>query len=472
MKNGAVSFFRSGSLISFGRSHRRLVSTVIVGAVLSFGAVAFAAITSGTRTAAASSQVADTTVTINKPSVSTGNLMLATIAVKGGSAAVLDSAPTGWTLIASTTNDTNVTLLSYWKAASTSEPSSYTWQFLGQTTAEGEITPYSGVDTSVNPIDAVANNIGFGTTATTTSITTSAAKEEVVALYAADVGESTNAGAYFSTPTGMTEKSDDTNTPFGPTIAADEVLQTSAGAVGSKTSTISGGKARNWASQQIALRPITIAFDAGSSGYDHTNGTSLTVSHTISGSNRILFVSVTMNQATPGQAADLVTGVTFNGVALTQLGKVATHSCCANSIETYLYYLIAPDTGTHDIVVSYSSVGNQYVFVADSSYTGASQTGVPDASAESAPNIFPSTSATGTVTTVADDDWVVMGSYSGDGNTSAGSGTTVRATSPTLDRQVLSDNGGPVDPAGSVTLTVNGNSDRVGSVTAAFAPAN
>ena len=90
--------------------------------------------------------------------------------------------------------------------------------------------------------------------------------------------------------------------------------------------------------------------------------------------------------------------------------------------------------------------------------------------APSSPDLIQS-SISGTVTTLADNDWVVMGSYSGNGNTSAGTGTTIRATSPTQDRQVISDNGGPKHPAGNVTLTINNDSDRVGSITAAIAPA-
>jgi hypothetical protein len=215
----------------------------------------------------------------------------------------------------------------------------------------------------------------------------------------------------------------------------------------------------------------SIAFDAASSNYTNSPGTSITTSHTVSGSNRILFVSVTLRQNCGDCVGDLLTGVTYNGTPMTQVGKVATHPGTADPIETYLYYLIAPATGTHNIVASYSALGGvaDDVQVASASYTGGSQLGL-DASAVSADNLIQS-SISGTVTTATDNDWVVMGSYSGDGNTSAGSGTTIRATSPTLDRQVLSDHGGAKSPPGSVTLTVNNNNDRVGSITAAFAPA-
>jgi hypothetical protein len=221
-----------------------------------------------------------------------------------------------------------------------------------------------------------------------------------------------------------------------------------------------------------AFASTSIAFDAASSNYTGSPGGSggITTQHNISGSNRILFTSVTVTLGGSGLNADAVTGATYNGTAMTLVGKVATHSGGTNPIETYLFSLMAPAVGPHDVVVSYSGLGgsSRQIFVANASYTGVNQSGL-DATSTSADNIYPATSATGTVTTVADNDWVVMGSYSGDGNTSAGSGTTIRATSQTLDRQVLSDSGGPISPAGNVTLTVNNNSDRVGSVTAAIA---
>jgi len=236
------------------RSHRRLVSLVIGVSTLCVSAVAFAAISSGAFTTASSVQVTTTTLTINKPTVSTDDLMLATIAIHGGSSANISTVPTGWTQIARTDNDASLTLVSYWKIVGGSEPSSYQWIIDGQTTAKGGITAYSGVD-GTSPIDASGGNSGLGTTATTSAITTSACNEEVVAIFAVDEGKTNNAGAYFSTPTGMTEKFDVSSTPFGPSMALDEVTQ-DAGTAASKSSTISGGnKPRNWAAQQIGLRP-------------------------------------------------------------------------------------------------------------------------------------------------------------------------------------------------------------------------
>jgi hypothetical protein len=70
-----------------------------------------------------------------------------------------------------------------------------------------------------------------------------------------------NAGAlnigHFSTPAGMTEKYDVTNTPLGPSTAEHEVIQTSVGASGAKSSNLPKAPQRNWVAQLIVLRPAS-----------------------------------------------------------------------------------------------------------------------------------------------------------------------------------------------------------------------
>jgi hypothetical protein len=185
-------------------------------------------------------------------STAAGNLLLANISISGGNQATV-TPPSGWTETLRTDNDTSVSVISYYKIASASEPSNYTWTIDHQTTAKGAISQYTGIDSS-NPIDSSTGNTGFGTIATTTPLTTGSNNEQIVTPYATDVGKSANAGAYFSTPTGMTERYDLSNTPFGPSNASDDAIQAVAGGSGSNSTTISGGKARNWVAQQIALR--------------------------------------------------------------------------------------------------------------------------------------------------------------------------------------------------------------------------
>ena len=87
-----------------------------------------------------------------------------------------------------------------------------------------------------------------------------------------------------------------------------------------------------------------------------TNGgtsgnTSITFSHNSTdlqtGSNRVLVVSVSIRDG----ATWTVTGVTYGGVALTQLGVIATVA----AYKHYLWRLVAPAAGANDVVVSVSN---------------------------------------------------------------------------------------------------------------------
>ena len=245
--------------MSYTRPSRLLVSGIAAAGVFSIGSLALAAIISGTSSTAISAHVTYTQLSISKPATVAGDVMLASITVGGGST-VNVTAPVGWTQIARIDSDVNVALISYWKVTGASEPASYTWTIDQQTRAVGGITPYSGVD-NINPIESSGVNTGYGTLATTSAITTSLANDEVVALFATDVNKT------FTAPAGMTEKYDLSHAPLGPTTAADDMVQTTVGTVGSKSSTIAGNKARNWATQQIALRafvpPFTLTPSSG-----------------------------------------------------------------------------------------------------------------------------------------------------------------------------------------------------------------
>jgi hypothetical protein len=291
---------------SLSNARNRLIPSAIAAGILVFAAVAVASITSGDFKYAASSQVPTTNVTVTKPSSSARDVMIATIAIHGGSSAVVGTVPSGWHLIASTTNDASLTLLSYWKTDSGSEPSSYQWTIDNQTYGEGAITAYSGVDNS-HPIDVsdAPGNPGLSTTATTSPITTTAANDTVISVFAVDEGKTGNAGSYFSTPTGMTLKYDVSNTPFGPSIAQFEKLQSTAGTFTSASSSISGGnKPKNWATQVIALKmipPVTAPIAYWK--FDESSGDAADA--TGNGNTMFNFGSTTFTSALINNGADL-----------------------------------------------------------------------------------------------------------------------------------------------------------------------
>ena len=109
---------------------------------------------------------------------------------------------------------------------------------------------------------------------------------------------------------------------------------------------------------------MAIAVDSVSSGTG--TGSSITVSHTTSGTNRLMLVGIS-GRASSGPA--VVSGVTYNGVALSLVG-----SKTAYSLVTTIYKLVAPDTGTHDVVVSFSTAPDKGGVVGVVTFTGVSQT--------------------------------------------------------------------------------------------------
>ncbi len=205
---------------------------------------------------------------------------------------------------------------------------------------------------------------------------------------------------------------------------------------------------------------MAIAFDAASTGTAGTS-TSITVAHTCTGSDRILFVGIATFDSGGGQQ---VSGVTYNGVAMTQIGTRRV----AGNLDNTLWYLIAPATGTNNIVASYASQAEVYLVAA--SYTGAKQTGQPDATAG---NSGQSASAiTAVVTTIADNCWVVMSATCNSLGLAAGASTTSRTEASPNDAIGFYDNNAAKTPAGAVTLTATGNAtNNTTSSGASFAPA-
>lgn len=200
---------------------------------------------------------------------------------------------------------------------------------------------------------------------------------------------------------------------------------------------------------------MAIAFDAQSaSGF--SGGTTLTWSHTCSGSDRILIVGVY-------DGLNNVTGVTYNGTSLTACGNLAM-SGGASGQNIRLFYLINPSTGANNCVVSASASGSLYG--TGMSYTGAKQTGQPDS--QNTGGSASTTSLTVNTTTVADNSWLVGFGY---GQTaSAGTGTTFRGQ-PVSAVLFGMDSNGAKSPAGSYGLNFTQSANFAGMCVASISPA-
>lgn len=107
--------------------------------------------------------------------------------------------------------------------------------------------------------------------------------------------------------------------------------------------------------QAAATAPITVAFDAA------TTSTTSSFSHTVTGTNTCLTVLF-------GTSGGTVTGVTYNGVSMTQRSSELTNG--AGPHRAYTYSLVAPASGSNTVAIT----GGTVIWVVAASWTGVHQT--------------------------------------------------------------------------------------------------
>lgn len=181
---------------------------------------------------------------------------------------------------------------------------------------------------------------------------------------------------------------------------------------------------------------MAIAYDTSSSNYFGTGATSHTLSHTCTGSNLVLVVF------TRTYDGDNITGVTYNGSAMTEVG--AAQGFASGTDKHRAWIKVTPSTGANNIVVSLDTSRRCEVYAA--SFTGARQSSQPDASSSTNGS---STSATNSVTTIADNCLVVCG-MEGNGSTGFSGSTNNTQVQYITDRGALGYSGLKT-PAGSIT---------------------
>lgn len=201
---------------------------------------------------------------------------------------------------------------------------------------------------------------------------------------------------------------------------------------------------------------MALSFDASAVGT--VNASSLTFSHTCTGNNLVLFVGV---GDITGTGTWHITGVTYNGVAMTEI----SHTGNAGGEVAGLFYLINPATGIHNVVISSSTT--DFLRGISSSYTGASQVSQPDSSNNNL--VSPGTSITTSTTVVAANCWLL--SFVANSSALAMTGSTgVNATRNSVDNVAsLGDSNGVV-ATGSQSQTWTFASESVGMVIASVAP--
>ncbi len=192
---------------------------------------------------------------------------------------------------------------------------------------------------------------------------------------------------------------------------------------------------------------MAIAFDA-SVGLQLATGP-LTFAHTCTGSNRILFVGLTTITA-----GDVVTGVTYAGVAMTRVNIASQGLNCV-----YLYCLVAPASWANNVVATVGVA--DVVYGRAASYTGASQvSSTPDNTAADA--VSGATTLSVTLTPSRDNCWTVAIFRNDiDNNSTAGTGTTFRSIDG-LNSTIMGDSNGKIHPAAATSLTENWAGSGIG----------
>lgn len=195
---------------------------------------------------------------------------------------------------------------------------------------------------------------------------------------------------------------------------------------------------------------MAIAFGAESGRQVGVSVTSLTYAFSTAGSDRQLWVGALTTAGT-------ITGVTYAGSAATQTATTAADA----GVTIYAHGLIAPATGSNNVVVSTSATA---VIVSHAVYyTGTHQTTLSDASGtKTGTGAF-----THALTSIADNCWHILYCRNGASNMTAGTATTARSTT---DDNMWFDSNAAKTPAGSVTLAVNSVTGAYGSIIISIAP--
>ncbi len=126
----------------------------------------------------------------------------------------------------------------------------------------------------------------------------------------------------------------------------------------------------------------------------HTDGvTSLSWSHTASGTNRAVYVSVALGSYS---ASSRTTTVTYGGISMTSVSKTFCNNGGGGYVQ--LFRLLAPATGAQTVAVTVSSPGAISIVAGSVSFTGVDQT-TPEA--HTATNYGSSAAASVGITSVA-----------------------------------------------------------------------
>lgn len=203
----------------------------------------------------------------------------------------------------------------------------------------------------------------------------------------------------------------------------------------------------------------SIAFDTSAVSTTVSSGTDSFTYTTGSGTNRFMIVQLFDAQSGGG---DNVVSVKYNGVAMTELFNSNTFPTSGKTYDAF--YLYGPATGANTVLITYTSPQVSRVVVA--TYSGAKQSGFPDASSST----FDSSGATvisTTATPSASGAWGIL--FGVTGSTYSSTNYTLRQIGITGNIQVVDTNG---TISGSTNMTITQSlSSSAGGKMYSLAPA-
>ncbi|HSY52453.1 MAG TPA: hypothetical protein VLC46_26870 [Thermoanaerobaculia bacterium] len=189
-------------------------------------------------------------------------------------------------------------------------------------------------------------------------------------------------------------------------------------------------------------------------------GTSGTVQHTCSGSNRIVFAAVEAGGAQP-------TGVTYDTVSMTQINVQVQ-----GGHHWSLWYLLNPNTTSNANCKASFSGSQSYIDIMVASYAGVNQSMTYGGGSPTDVNVVGSGGSpyTSNFTTIKDNSWAIL--YGAD--TTSGTAPTASTGSvfliTTSDGTSLYDTNAALTPAGGWGMTLTFSS-TIYTIVASFSPA-
>jgi len=273
----------------------------------------------------------------------------------------------------------------YYRVAGASEPLSYAWTLGSSQSWTIVIRVFSGVDTTsvwdVAPsVSTRTGSSSNGTTATAPSMTTGTAGAVGIAAFFTDGNGTTYSGPTNGYGTLIQQGG-------GRSVASAIRTWATAGSTGTTSATLSPSD--DWAAHQFALRPATVScaptstptptatptatatssgvvsVDTTTSGQT-TGGSSMTISHTTSGTNRLMLVGISINN----DGSETVTSVTWKGTENLSLVDTVANG---DDARVEIWQLVGPSTGTGDVVINFSASLEQGAVAGVTTFAGVNQ---------------------------------------------------------------------------------------------------